>query len=435
MKNKLLFAMVALALACSQDRPQPQPVQPTVPATQAQPAAPAAEPPARARPPKPTKPTGAALETHRAQAKQFKTLLNDGRKAVKAGDHAAGIALYRQALALDPNSSAVLGELGWAAYLTKDYRQASRATQRALETAREPDRRGMLVYNLGRIAQSQGRTADAIALYRRSLSLRDNQVVAQRLAALQPATSAPAPFPTGRDEAAICNAIHEEWECARSDDEDQGCRCAVTKDMPSPSANPGWIRGAALFHIEGTPESGGMVDAGYLAIRGQDGGYHLVGMVTNGWIPGAFGINNEGRVDSLAVVAPPHGKGNIVILLATQHHSDTDMGTNAWTEISEQKLVTCVAHDEIRGCLLITVSSTDALSKIDEAGEQPPTEMYGKLGEKKWSLGHSFDDQGRVTFHVQSGARHLPPTHKALVGTHTAAELVGKKAVELVPFE
>ena len=104
-------------------------------------------------------------------------------------------------------------------------------------------------------------------------------------------------------------------------------------------------------------------------------------MVTNGWIPGAFGINNDGQVVSLEVRPETQSSGSMVILTADQHHADSDMGFNAWTTSTIRRLVICTA--EVRGCMLITTSSIDSLEKIDEEGQTPPKNMYGDDGHQK----------------------------------------------------
>ena len=203
------------------------------------------------------KPTGKALDTHRKQVMRFKVLLNDGRASVTAGKISRGISNYEKALAIDPNHPAVLGELGWAAYLQKDYIRAISATSQAMESARDPKHRGMLLYNLGRIAEDMGHNDEAVSYYVRSLSLRENDIVAKRLIELSPPSAQVKPLPAGVDQEAICREILDEWDCKASDNDEEGCKCTTTQSASAKTDQSGWIRGAAIFNISGMPESGG----------------------------------------------------------------------------------------------------------------------------------------------------------------------------------
>lgn len=108
--------------------------------------------------------------------------LNEGRKLVKAGDFAGGIAKYEALLAIDPHYGPALGELGWAEFKAERYEAAQAHTLQALAQAPDDKRRGMFYYNLGRIAEARDQTEAAIEAYALSLSFRPNDVVADRLA-------------------------------------------------------------------------------------------------------------------------------------------------------------------------------------------------------------------------------------------------------------
>ena len=61
------------------------------------------------------------------------------------------------------SSHTVLGELGWTAYLMKDYAKAKDATQKAIAHQPAPNIRGAALYNLGLIDEAQHDTAGAVA--------------------------------------------------------------------------------------------------------------------------------------------------------------------------------------------------------------------------------------------------------------------------------
>ncbi|MCA9634583.1 MAG: tetratricopeptide repeat protein, partial [Myxococcales bacterium] len=66
--------------------------------------------------------------------------LNEGRRLVKEGDYAGGVARYEGLLAIDPHYGPALGELGWAAFKAGDLKKAQAMTLRALKGASEERR-------------------------------------------------------------------------------------------------------------------------------------------------------------------------------------------------------------------------------------------------------------------------------------------------------
>ena len=72
-------------------------------------------PTAVAEPAKETRPKASAKDVA-AQRKLMLAALNEGRALVKKGEHTAGMAKYREVLAIDGSHTAALAELGWAAF-------------------------------------------------------------------------------------------------------------------------------------------------------------------------------------------------------------------------------------------------------------------------------------------------------------------------------
>ena len=165
-----------------------------------------------------------------ARRTQMVGALNEGRKLVKAGDFAGGIAKYEALLAIDPHYGPALGELGWAEFNAEKYDDAQAHTQRALAETDDANKRGMLLYNLGRIAEARGQSEAALGHYQASLAARPNDVVAKRLAELQAVSPTPVDDPVGdpaarssglvalatglADLAAMCGAIEADSLCS-----------------------------------------------------------------------------------------------------------------------------------------------------------------------------------------------------------------------------
>jgi tetratricopeptide (TPR) repeat protein len=183
------------------------------------------------------------------------TALNQGRKLVKDGKLEEGIAKYNELLAIDPHYGPALGELGWAEFRAGRLDQAHAHTLRALALATDDNKRGMLLYNLGRIAEDRLQTEAAIDHYRESLRARPNETVAARLAKLTPDAAPPtlAAAPTaggpvglaviGRSLASIgaaCELAGRQSMCSTDDD------CSL---IASPAGDERW--GALYFAEQG----------------------------------------------------------------------------------------------------------------------------------------------------------------------------------------
>jgi tetratricopeptide (TPR) repeat protein len=120
----------------------------------------------------------------KAQIVEYQTLLQDGRRKVRARQYDAGIALYQKGLAVKPGNSTMLVELGYAAFLNGDLDRAETVTKQGLARIGNVKMKGAALYNLGRIAEQQGDKEKAAALYRESLSVRPNRIVKKRLASM-----------------------------------------------------------------------------------------------------------------------------------------------------------------------------------------------------------------------------------------------------------
>jgi tetratricopeptide (TPR) repeat protein len=222
-----VVCLMSIACSGSASEPQPEALQPEA----IQPDA-IAEKRAKARS-KITAPDEAALKATRAR---MLAALNEGRKLVKDGQLEAGIAKYEELLAIAPNYAPALGELGWAEFNAGKLDDAHAHTLRALSLATDANKRGMLLYNLGRVAEQRGQTEAAIGHYRESLVARPNETVAARLTKLAP--DAPAaviePARSGLDVIAsglvdldaACKAAGRDSMCGADD----GCELVATPE-------------------------------------------------------------------------------------------------------------------------------------------------------------------------------------------------------------
>ncbi len=104
----------------------------------------------------------------------------DGKAAVETQ-----LVLLEAALDAAPDHPETLAEVGWLAFRSRRFDVAERYSLRALELALDPKVDGRIRYNLGRIAEANGRPRRALALYKASLARRPNKTVQARAAKLE----------------------------------------------------------------------------------------------------------------------------------------------------------------------------------------------------------------------------------------------------------
>jgi tetratricopeptide (TPR) repeat protein len=131
-------------------------------------------------------PPRAASRTTKADGRRYRAALKAGRAKVKAKDFKGAVAELEAALVAVPDDARALSELGWAAFKAGDLVKARKATDRSIAAAGDPELRAASFYNLGRILEAESKKVEAIDAYRRSLVLRPNATVRDRLVGLDP---------------------------------------------------------------------------------------------------------------------------------------------------------------------------------------------------------------------------------------------------------
>ena len=121
---------------------------------------------------------------------KYKAALAKGRTLQGAKKYADATDALNDALAAMPGDATVLGELGWTAYLAKDYKTAEAMTRKSLAAEGVPNVRGATLFNLGLIQEQNGDKASAIASYLQSIKARPNGVVRARLKKLDATAAA-----------------------------------------------------------------------------------------------------------------------------------------------------------------------------------------------------------------------------------------------------
>lgn len=145
--------------------------------------------------------------------------IREGRREARTGRWGAAQAAFEAALEIQEDDPLLLCEAGWAAFRAERLELAERHLRRGTRLCRAPGRRGACHYNLGRVLEARGESAEAAGQYRMSLSHRPNDVVRARLEALGVSEEDPGEMDVrcaGAERyatlTALCDALAEEVE-------------------------------------------------------------------------------------------------------------------------------------------------------------------------------------------------------------------------------
>lgn len=318
------------------------------------------EPATAEHPPLPTPP--------RSEAARRRALLAEGRTLERAGDHDAAIDRYERALDIAPGDATLLGELGWALFRANRLDAAFVQTRDAYERATHDDQRGMLLYNLGRIAEARGHGASALELYRRSLAARPNAIVRARIEALNGVVPRAGEIPVEEwvrsyvvqgEPAASLEALCDTLVSDAGDDE--GPRC-------SPA-----LEGAAIGER-------GILEAGFVTVTGVDMAddevHHLVARTERGWfVVGDAGSDYYGPSSLNGGESSQHVEVRDVIPGGSLELVATITMDTSWAEwceaggdVRETMIVCGVIADRI-GCYLEVTTRSSSRSGTWRDGE------------------------------------------------------------------
>jgi tetratricopeptide (TPR) repeat protein len=146
----------------------------------------------------------------------YKASLDAGRAAGKAKKWAEAVAAFEHALDVQKDDPAALSELAWATLQVGDAKRSLELAERAIAAATAPNAQAASHFNAARAAEALGDVAAAKAHYEKSLELRPNDAIAERLAKLA------APAPRALSRATPLTA------CQQQASVDAVCKCLVT---------------------------------------------------------------------------------------------------------------------------------------------------------------------------------------------------------------
>jgi tetratricopeptide (TPR) repeat protein len=310
--------------------------------------------------------------------KRLLALLNEGREATKKGDYPAGMAKYREALEIDASDVSALAELGWAAFQAGDLELAHRTTTQALKFVRDDKQRGMILYNLGRIAEAREELAAAIEHYEASLVARPgNQTVQTHLDAVK-AKLASASSPSAEqpglevlardlvDLTAACKIIEEQRCEDFTMDESDPCTCD-----PEPQATPGADQSWGLLQLGGDES----MQAAWFPVVQTDKGWTVFAEVLYTYNPGAFGIFEEAELGA-STVEPLLAKGTQLVMRVEKSRMDRDMGLNEIESEDYKAMIICARHETGAYCARPLITAYSRSREVEFLGEDE--QMFGE---------------------------------------------------------
>lgn len=434
----LLLLGLVLA-ACGDDEPR-APASPTTPSvveeTPAAPEPPAGRPAAEADAPTPPAPLTAA------QREELRAAIRDGRRAAHDGRHAEALRHFERAAELAPSSGRLRCEAAFVAYQGADLARADAHLAVALAalprdaSLREEQRRptAMCLYNAGLVHEARGRLPAARDAWRRSVALRPNRVVSDRLAALEarleetgPGEADPSaglgPFPpttSFEDVAArVRETLCEGGGGGFTRDELESCdqiRVEIRRVGGGPLE-------AATLAFEVLVPAGGVEHWLVLAVRGA-GALHVV-RLAQGYSPGTMGMSTDAGAELEASDVLPGGAPEIVARLHADA-GDSDMGSCDYWGYGHAATIVCSVDGGALRCAAIPLVDVQVTTH-----ESPCDSFYGDEGEDealdersgyemvlRFQGGRAF-----VTRNPDGRSADTPP----LIGEHSVTELLDRR--------
>jgi tetratricopeptide (TPR) repeat protein len=382
------------------------------------------------------KPKQPKLEADKARElrKTYRKLLDEGRTLTKADKLDEAMAKYNAALEIDPSNPTVLAELGWAQFKAHALDDAQATTMGALRLAQDDNARGMMLYNLGRIAEARGEKDAAITYYRTSLEKRPgNATVQGHLDALLAGKQiAAAPAGLGHlaedvvDLAAACTVIIAErcvdYGGTQDPAESEGwgvCTCDSTTLGNTPAGDDSW--GVLAMKVDEWRQEV------YFPVVKTNGGFVVFDAIEWSFNPGAAGIFEEVHFEptTTAPLLPGAAKPQLV-LAWKKDRSDSDMGVNEFEAEHHEAMVVCAREDAKAWCTEPLVHEDSYIRDVEfpREEEEEPIDHTGLPISNKYAATYELRD-GKLI--VSGVVREGDPGEQRAAGEYLLTELLGKK--------
>jgi Flp pilus assembly protein TadD len=382
---------------------------------------------------RPSKPPALEPGKVRELRKQYSKLLDEGRTLTKAGKLDEAMVKYRAALEIDPSNPTVLGELGWAQFQANALGDAQTTTMQALRLAQEDKARGMLLYNLGRIAEARSEKEAAITYYRTSLEKRPgNATVQARLDALLAGVAAAAPTTKGLDRiaegvvdlAAACKLIIDEscldYGGSSDTNADEGfgpCTCEPTVHS-SPDDDDSWGLLSLTIGV-------GFHEV-YFPVVKTSSGWVVFSEIAWAYNPGVAGIFEEVAFGPTETAPLLPGAAQLQLLFAwKKDRSDSDMGVNEYEAEHHEAIVVCAREGAQAWCTKPLVWADSYVRDVEFPVEEedPPIQHEGLPVSNQYGATFEWRDGKLVVGKIELEG---DPGEQMAAGEYSLAELLGK---------
>lgn len=409
-RASLSSALVLALAACSRDEsvlpkrsgPTAAPAPPRTAST----AASTAAPPPRA----PAKPTAPAVTPDARKA--YAVHLAAGRKLAADKRWGEATAELDKALAEVPHDPRALLDLGWAAFQAGDVKKAERASREAVRRAPDAATRAKAHYNLGRVAEAEGKRDLAARCYGESLRLRPNETVQRQLDALtKPAPAASAPPATSAAPVAL--------PCTGATPMDELTACLGKATRVDDDDDPAELRPPALVPIEAAPDGltkrvsivqaqASRTEEVLLLVASSLRGWSTVAELTRTFNPGAFGISEEASFPRIEI--REHKGAKVLWLEVQKRRADSDLGVDEIESDDTRDVVLCLLADERRretSCpLRLPLATTYKRERMSAAELDDETKRLATPGlpiAREATFSVTIGDDGVVTTRLVKG--------------------------------
>lgn len=348
--------------------------------------------------------------------KAYAAHLQQGRKLAADKRWGEATAELEKALENVPRDPRALVDLGWAAFQAGDAKKARRASRDALRRAPDAETKAKALYNLGRIAEADGKRDEAAKAYGESLRLRPNETVQRQLDAL----SKPTPAPSAQASATTSVTTAAPLPCTSASpmDELTACIGKATRLVDDPDVDD--ARPPEVVPLEGAPDGlskriaivrapESRMEEQFLLVASSLRGWTTVAELVRTFNPGAFGIMEEASFPKIEI---REHKGNKVLWLEVlRSRHDSDMGVDEEESEEARDVVLCLLADERRRettCPLKLPLSTSykrsrmGLGDLDDETKKLSTPGLPITREATFSV--SIGDDGVVTTKLVKGA-------------------------------
>jgi tetratricopeptide (TPR) repeat protein len=297
------------------------------------------------------------------QRKQAAAHLRAGRKHANAKEWGPAVTEFEAALQVGPGDPVTLSELGWAAFSAGDVARAKKVNADALRVAADPKLKAAILYNMGRVAESENDTKTAAADYQQSVALRPSAAVSERLAKLgqapAPETKRPLPCTEPRKLDDVCACL----KAVPSDQvffEDQSGANNLDCDFEKTAE----IAGVRLIHL-GADDA----EKAFLVVADTGKGWAVIGDVDHDQDLG----RTQEKFALASLVEKKVGEGRLLWL--EYDHAHSYGGHGGFEEEKTRSVLVCVLAPGAPRCPLdAPLAHSSASGEYDENGNEKKTE-------------------------------------------------------------